>query len=137
MPRGQCRGVAAAFLVSLAAAVHAGPSDQLKELRGRIDELQKQLEESEETKSEATDALRESERAISDANRRLFELARQQREVRAALSQLETQKSRALEGTKSQQVLMAKLLYQQYLWVSRSRSGSYSTAKIPTRSHAI
>ncbi len=106
---------AVAFLLSLAAAVHAGPSDQLKELRGRIDKLQKQLNESEETKSEAADALRESERAISDANRRLFELAGQQRELRVTLSRLEARKSRTLDGAESQQALLAKLLYQQYL----------------------
>ncbi len=99
----------------MAGAAHAGPTDQLKELRGRIDSLQKQLTESEESKSEAADALRETERAISDANRRLFELAGQQRDVKSTLARLEAQKSRVLDGAEAQQALLAKLLYHQYL----------------------
>jgi murein hydrolase activator len=99
----------------MAGAADAGPTDQLKELRGRIDSLQKQLTESEESKSEAADALRETERAISDANRRLFELAGQQRDVKSTLARLEAQKSRVLDGAEAQQGLLAKLLYHQYL----------------------
>jgi len=99
----------------MAGAAHAGPTDQLKELRGRIDSLQKQLTESEESKSEAADALRETERAISNANRRLFELAGQQRDVKSTLARLEAQKSRVLDGAEAQQALLAKLLYHQYL----------------------
>jgi murein hydrolase activator len=105
-----------ACLAVLPAAVYGGPSDQLKELRGRIDSLQRQLTESEETKSEAADSLRESERVISDANRRLFELAGQQRAVKGNLNRLEQEKSRTLETAAAQQGLLAKLLYQQYLW---------------------
>jgi septal ring factor EnvC (AmiA/AmiB activator) len=104
-----------AWLLALPAAVQAGPSDQLKELRGRIDKLQQQLTESEETKSEAADALRESERAISDTNRRLFELAGKQHALQAALSRLEEQKSRTWDDADRQEALLAKLLYQQYL----------------------
>jgi murein hydrolase activator len=114
--RGLGARILVALLVSgLAGAADAGPKDQLKELRGRIDELQRQLTESEESKSEAADALRETERAISDANRRLFELAAQQRELKGALARLETQKARTLDGVEAQQALLAKLLYHQYL----------------------
>ena len=105
----------ASALVCLAGVAHAGPSDQLKELRGRIEKLQQRLTESEETKSEAADALRESERAISDANRRLFDLGQQQRDVRQARQALETQKAQIAESTEAQQRLLARLLYQQYL----------------------
>jgi murein hydrolase activator len=103
------------WLLVLPAVVPAAPSDQLKELRGRIDKLQQQLSESEETKSDAADALRESERAISSANRRLFELAGKQRESQAGLARLEEQKSRASDDADRQEALLAKLLYQQYL----------------------
>ena len=106
---------AIAVCVACTCAVHAGPTDQLKELRGRIDRLQKQLSESEESRTEAADALRHSERAISNVNRKLFELADQSREAKGALARLEAQKIRAAQGAQSQQALLAKLLYQQYL----------------------
>ena len=109
------RCVLLAGQLAIFAAAHAGPSDQLKELRSRIDKLQRQLTESEETKSEAADSLRESERAISHANRRLFELAGQQRTLRETLSRLEQDKSRTLDSADSQHALLAKQLYQQYL----------------------
>ena len=96
-------------------AVAAGPSDQLKELRGRIDRLQQQLTESEESKSEAADALRESERAISNVNRRLFELETKQRGLQAALARLDQQIARVRDDADNQEALLAKLLYQQYL----------------------
>ena len=105
----------ALVLTLVATATLAGPNDQLKELRGRIDSLQKQLAESEETKSEAADSLRELERAISSANRRLFELAGQQRKLKETLAQLEQNKSHTLESAEAQNALLAKQLYQQYL----------------------
>jgi septal ring factor EnvC (AmiA/AmiB activator) len=102
-------------LLAPSAVAGAGPSDQLKELRGRIDELQQRLTESEETKSEAADSLRASERAISNANRRLFELAGEQRTLKETLSRMEQQKSRTLDSAETQHTLLAKLLYKQYL----------------------
>ena len=98
-----------------AATAQAGPSDQLQELRGRIERLQRQLTESEGNKSEAADALRVSERAISDANRRLFQLSARAREAKAATARFETQRARAQESAQTQQALLAKLIYQQYL----------------------
>lgn len=103
------------WLALPAAAIGAGPSDQLKELRGRIDRLQQQLTESEESKSEAADALRESERAISTVNRRLFELETKQRGLQAALARLDQQMTRIRGDADNQEALLAKLLYQQYL----------------------
>ncbi|HTO42456.1 MAG TPA: peptidoglycan DD-metalloendopeptidase family protein [Burkholderiales bacterium] len=103
------------WLALPALAVAAGPSDQLKELRGRIDRLQQQLTESEESKSEAADALRESERAISNVNRRLFELETKQRGLREALARLDQQTARIRDDADNQEALLAKLLYQQYL----------------------
>jgi len=96
-------------------AGHAGPSDQLEELRGRIERLQRQLAESEDSKTEASDALRASERAISDANRRLFQIAERTREAKVTTARLEAQRVRAQESAQMQQALLAKLVYQQYL----------------------
>ena len=98
-----------------AAMVQAGPSDQLEELRGRIERLQRQLTESEGSKSEAADALRVSERAISDANRRLFQLSERSRDAKATMARFQAQRVRAQESSQTQQALLAKVLYQQYL----------------------
>ncbi|MEW6314293.1 MAG: peptidoglycan DD-metalloendopeptidase family protein [Pseudomonadota bacterium] len=93
---------------------HAAKQEQLKDLRGRIAELQRELSDAEESKSETADALRESERAISAANRRLFELALAQSTVRATLADLQ-QKTRSREGDLSiQQQRLERLLYRQY-----------------------
>jgi len=93
----------------------AGPSDQLQELRDRIERLQKQLAESEGSKTEAADALRASERSISDANRRLFQLSQRAREAKATMVHLEAERARTEQSAQTQQALLAKLVYQQYL----------------------
>lgn len=115
MAPARSRFCVSVFLLALAFAARAAPSDQLNELRSRINRLQQQLTQSEETKSEAADALRESERAISDTNRRLFELGQQERSVHITLRELQTRRARILESTEAQQQLLTKLLYQQYL----------------------
>ena len=99
-----------------AQAAEAGTKEkELRELRGRIEALQKSLAESEESKSEAADALRESERAISETNRALRELGEQTREINRRLAEIEADSRRGEEELKSQQTLLARLLYQQYL----------------------
>jgi septal ring factor EnvC (AmiA/AmiB activator) len=97
-----------------AAAQSAPQKEELKQLRGRIDALQKRLAASEETKSEAVDALRASESAISEANRSLHELAAQQHAVNDRLAGLEQQNRRVNGEVESQQLQLARLLYQQY-----------------------
>jgi septal ring factor EnvC (AmiA/AmiB activator) len=103
----------AALLVPVVAS--AAPAEELKALRGRIETLRKQLSQSEESRSEAADALRESERAISDTNRRLFELAGQQKGVRAELARLEAQRQTLERHVERQRALLARQLYQRYL----------------------
>ena len=99
-----------------AQAAEAGTKEkELRELRGRIEALQKSLAEAEETKSEAADALRESERAISETNRELRELGEQSRDINRRLAEIGADSSRGEEALKSQQALLARLLYQQYL----------------------
>ncbi len=88
---------------------------ELRELRGRIEALQKNLADTEESKSEAADALRESERAISETNRALRELTAQSRELNQRLAELNAGKRRHEESLKSQQALLTRLLYQHYL----------------------
>jgi septal ring factor EnvC (AmiA/AmiB activator) len=98
-----------------AAATAAGAKEELRELRGKIEALQKRLADAEESKTEAADALMASERAISDANRTLHELGQQSGAVNQRLAELRAETRRGEETLRSQQALLARLLYQQYL----------------------
>ena len=104
-----------AGITAAAAPTDTRAKDDLRELRSKIEAMQKRLADAEESKTEAADALRESERAISDASRSLRELAQQSRDVKQRLAGLRAA-SRDNETTlKARQALLAKLLYQQYL----------------------
>ena len=88
---------------------------ELRELRGRIETLQKDLAKTEGSKSEAADALRESERAISDANRELRDLTRQSRDASRRVAELNADAKAREKALKGQQALLAGLLYRHYL----------------------
>ncbi|MEN6586533.1 MAG: peptidoglycan DD-metalloendopeptidase family protein [Sulfuricella sp.] len=105
----------AILLASLSFPASAAPKPELKELRGRIDALQKELDSKEGAKADASDALKTSERAISDINCRLRDLATQQQGTSATLSSLEQQKGNRQQRIAAEQVSLGKLLYQQYL----------------------
>jgi septal ring factor EnvC (AmiA/AmiB activator) len=106
-----------ACILILSHSLHAAPKvdkEDLKQLRGRIETLQKELAGTEESKSEVADALRESERAISDAHRKLAALTQAQGEANDRLSQLQTQSGRIKSHIEVQQSQLGKLLYRQY-----------------------
>ena len=103
-----CAGVQAAAPTSTA------QKEELKQLRNRIDSLQKNLAASEETKNETADALRESERAISETNRLLRDLAEDQRAVNQQLADLHDQNRKTSVDLDAQRTRLARLLYQQY-----------------------
>jgi len=108
----------ALFLGASAAAAAASATrakEDLRELRGKIEALQKRLADAEESKTEATDALKASERAISDAARSLHELEQQSREASQRLAGLRAASQENETTIRAQQSLLAKLLYQQYL----------------------
>ena len=110
------RAAAVAVLVAAPLGVlAAAPVDELKELRGRIDRLQKELGETQASRIRAVDALRESERAISEANRRLFELAREQSRARESLEQINAERQRLTADVAQQQDALGDALYRQYL----------------------
>ncbi len=100
---------------AMAAASGAEKERELRELRSKIEALQKGLTGAEETKGEAADALKESERAISEANRKLRNLGRQSQAISRKLAAIRAE-ARAHEATlKTQQAGIAHLLYRQYL----------------------
>ncbi len=96
-------------------AASGAKEKELRELRARIEALQKNLADAEESKSEAADALRESERAISDTNRALRELGAQSREINQQLAELGAESRRREDALKAQQERLTRLLYQYYL----------------------
>ena len=111
-------GLLVLLLLASPAAQPAGAGakeKELRELRGRIEALQKRLAEAEESKSEAADALRESERAISETNRELRDLGAQSREINQRLAELGADSRRQEETLKEQHERLAQLLYQHYL----------------------
>lgn len=94
---------------------YASQEEELENLRKRISELQHDFEKTNESKSEAADALRESERTISTSNRKLNELSVQQKNASRDMAQLQRQASQLERDMQSEQTLLSKLLYQQYL----------------------
>ena len=109
------RLVAALLLAVLSPALQAGPKDELKEIRDRIEALQKQLTESESSKAEAADALKDSERAVSQTSRKLYQISGQRREVNSALSRLQTRARIVESSIAEEQIVLGRLLYQQYI----------------------
>lgn len=86
----------------------------LKDVRERIRDLQRDISRSEEFRDDAAEALRETEQTISDSQRRLHELADSRYEAEAELVRL-AEAGRLLEGrVKSQQVELEKLLTRYY-----------------------
>jgi len=108
---------ALACALSSAPGAHAAaaPKEELKELRGRIEALQKELAAAEGSRTEATDALRESERAISEAKRALRELAGEQRTASERLREAQGRAGNVRGDIAVQQQRLAALLHRQYL----------------------
>jgi len=103
------------LFASQPASTQTQQNAELNELRSKIEQLQKELEKSEEYKSEAADALRKSERAISKANRRLFELANERKSINTRIRQLENKAARLEKRIDSERESLARLIHRQYL----------------------
>ena len=99
----------------LFSTAYADRQEELENLREHIAAMQRELEKTSESKSEAADALRDSERAISDSNRKLAELAAQQRTADEKLDDLQKQEQRLNASMAEQQVLLGRLVHQQYI----------------------
>lgn len=120
MSRRPLRLILLVILLASAGAAAAATSpgrakEDLRQLRDKIEALQKRLADAEESKNEAADALKESEGAISDASRTLRELGQQSREANRRLAELRAASQQSESTLGAQQALLARLLYQQYL----------------------
>ena len=114
-PRSFPAAATALFLAAVSAGALAGPQDELKDIRGRIEALRKQLTESESSKAEAADALKDSERAVSETSRKLYRISGQRHEVNTALSRLQSQSGVVESDIAGEQTTLGRLLYQQYI----------------------
>lgn len=87
----------------------------LRELREKIDALQKDIVAAESSRSEASDQLRDAERSISRIQHELHELGSERGELQASLRDLSQQAKALGESLAAQQARLARLLYNQYL----------------------
>jgi septal ring factor EnvC (AmiA/AmiB activator) len=86
---------------------------QRRDLKARVEAVQRELTASESSRADAADALKTTALAISKANRRLHELERERRDVEAARSGLDTERANLEQQVKGEQMLLARLLVQQ------------------------
>ncbi len=109
------------LILALALAIPAGGAkdpppreEDLRELRARIEKLQKDLAAAEETRGEAADQLRASEKAVSEARRSLFELAQRRRTLQGELEAIARRDKEIRAGVGEQEALAGRLLRLQY-----------------------
>ncbi|MFC7419739.1 murein hydrolase activator EnvC family protein [Iodobacter arcticus] len=87
---------------------------ELKDLRGQLQELKKDLAANESQRSEASDALKDSETAISDANRVLSNMQTEQALSAAEIKRLESDISHTRSGIQASQQRLGKILKTRY-----------------------
>ena len=107
--------MAFSFLAPAQAAKNSPPKKELTEVRARIHQLKHEIENAEENKSDVLDSLKQSEQSISHLNRNLHDLAQEQQTATTALNQAQQQSRQMRARIRSQQALLSKLLYQQYV----------------------
>jgi len=105
----------ALWAAGVLAAPDSGKQQELKELRGRIQSLQEELEQAHEDRSEVADALKKSERRISDMNRGLRELESRRRLLSRDLQQLNSDTRLTQGEIADQQKRLAVLLRERYI----------------------
>ncbi len=96
------------------AAQDAGKQQELKDLRGRIEALQQELEQASEDRAEAADGLKKSERRISDVARSLRNLEAKQRRLARELKKLEEEAHLVNDEIANQRKRLAALLRERY-----------------------
>jgi murein hydrolase activator len=103
-------------VLSMQAAAAPKPANEqdLRELRSRIEKMQKDLASAEETRGEAADQLKQSGKAMSEAHRALFELAQRRKALEAELAGLAAKDREIRAGVAEQEALAGKLLRLQY-----------------------
>ena len=105
------------LLTALALPGWAAPDskkEELKDLRGRIEQLQKEIEQAKEDRAETADGLKQSERRISDVNRGLRDLEQRQQSLSTELKDIQVEIRRTHAALGDQQARLAELARSQY-----------------------
>jgi len=107
------------LVLALASPALAGPEtgkqEELKDLRGRIEALQQDLEQASEDRTEAADGLKKSERRISNVARSLRDLESKQRRLARELKKLEAEAQLVSGEIVDQQKRLVILLRERYV----------------------
>ncbi|MEP7156867.1 MAG: peptidoglycan DD-metalloendopeptidase family protein [Betaproteobacteria bacterium] len=93
----------------------ADKESDLKQLRERIEKLQRDLVKSEESRTEAADALKVSEKSISEVNRNLVSLGQQQSQISQSLADLRRRIAANRADATQQQELLDRMIRHQYM----------------------
>ncbi|WP_425458265.1 murein hydrolase activator EnvC family protein [Collimonas rhizosphaerae] len=88
---------------------------QRADLRQKLDNLKRDISQTETEKDNASDALADSEAAVSKATRSLRDLSAEQKQTEAKLAKLAKQHDELSKTVASQQAQLANLLRQQYV----------------------
>lgn len=88
---------------------------ELKVLRERLEELQRDYQATRESHAGAVDALRQSERAISDTKRKLQKLESEQQKTRSELNIVNTELDQVQTGIAERQKRLGQMLKQAYM----------------------
>lgn len=118
MPRG---ALALGWLLGLMGWIVAdafaadSPTDELKAVRGRIEELEKRLTEKEQKRQQASQAMKDSDRGIEQAQRRLKEIQTREKTLQTQLKELNTKRESLNTTLNGQRDVLGKLVYQQYV----------------------
>jgi septal ring factor EnvC (AmiA/AmiB activator) len=97
-----------------AGAPKAASEQELRELRTRIENLQKDLATAQESRGEAADQLKQSGKAMSEAHRALFELAQRRKALEGELADITRKDHEIRASVAEQEALAGKLLRLQY-----------------------
>lgn len=108
----------------LSFSARAEKEEELNEVKTRIEALQKELSESEQSKNETRDALKESKRAISEASRRLRESTKRLADIKAELSRLEAETKNGQAELAEQKATLARMLIEMH------RHGDHEALKL-------
>lgn len=103
------------------------------DLRQKLDELKRDIAETESAKDGAADALAKSESAISDASRSLRSLSAEQTQTEVRLAQLAQQQSALNKTVQAEQNQLAQLLREHYMAGNEDRTKLLLSGDNPNR----